>query len=217
LVGVFEVPSSLRKNSYVLKLVIAHRTNSNTALCTDHVWCSYKRRRPETHHFSLQIDTNCSQTPEGPKTPAVHDTKGWPIKMSSGIPTNGTATADLCPLDGRRSSTEMWVKLFVVHFTTISFFCHLLSIRKEPIFTPKLILYILNPLVLFLHYGLALCAIILGQCMCSNEGYQDPIQALRWLFGTIARETGPDYDLISSPPRVSRTESQLRRKRRDKL
>jgi hypothetical protein len=52
--------------------------------------------------------------------------------------------------------------------------------------------------------------------MCSDEGYQDPIQALRWLFGTIARETGPDYDLISSPPRVSRTESQLRRKRRDK-
>lgn len=137
--------------------------------------------------------------------------------MSSGVPTNGTATADLCPLDGRRSSTEMWTKLFVVHFTTISFFCHLLSIRKEPIFTPKLILYILNPLVLLLHYGLALCAIILAQCFCSSVRYQDPVQALRWLFGTIARETGPDYDLISSLPRASRTESQLRRKRRDKL
>ena len=52
---------------------------------------------------------------------------------------------ELCPLGGRRSDKEVWMKLFAVHLTTIAAFCHVLSLRRERIMSWKLLAYLLEP------------------------------------------------------------------------
>ncbi|KAK4543553.1 hypothetical protein LTR36_005448 [Oleoguttula mirabilis] len=62
---------------------------------------------------------------------------------------------DLCPLDTRRTSAELVVKLFIVHFTTLSAYCHLLSIRGEPVVSWKLAFYFLEPFSAFGYYAIS--------------------------------------------------------------
>lgn len=100
--------------------------------------------------------------------------------------------ADLCPLEDRRTSTELWIKLVVVHFTTITAFCHLLSIRGESILSWRLVYYFLVPLLLIAQHFLAplLCLLITGSWLLKPEAH--PVRALyraaSWMFGRMPPE-----------------------------
>ena len=92
-----------------------------------------------------------------------------------------------CPLDGRRSPTEIWVKLFVIHFTAITAFCHLLSIRKERILSPKLLAFVLVPLnqIASIVMGLLVIGVaaIYWTC-CGDDDRSEKLQhAFLVLFG----------------------------------
>ena len=68
--------------------------------------------------------------------------------------------SDSCPLDNRRSSKEVWMKLFVVHLTTIAAFCHVLSLHRERIWSWKLIAYLLYPSTILAKHALAIVIIV---------------------------------------------------------
>lgn len=64
--------------------------------------------------------------------------------------------SEICPLDSRRSTQELWSKLVLVHLTTLFVFGHLLSIRGERLLSSKLVIFhIWSSLICFQH-GLAL-------------------------------------------------------------
>jgi hypothetical protein len=65
----------------------------------------------------------------------------------------------LCPIDSRRSFAEFVSKFIVVHLTTITAFCHLLSIRNEKILTWRPFFYFLTPFNILVQHALAGLAI----------------------------------------------------------
>lgn len=69
--------------------------------------------------------------------------------------------AEPCPLDDRRSAAEVSLKLAVVHFTTITAYCHLLSMRAEPtkVICIKAVLFLLCPGAIIIQHVLAVLAI----------------------------------------------------------
>lgn len=69
--------------------------------------------------------------------------------------------AELCPLDNRRSVAEILLKLAVVHFTTITAYCHLLSLRGEPsrVICRKIILLFICPISIIIQHILAILII----------------------------------------------------------
>lgn len=66
--------------------------------------------------------------------------------------------AQLCPLEDRRSATEVSFKLLVVHLTVITAYCHLLSLRGEPILVicRKAIIFFMCPGSIIIQYILAI-------------------------------------------------------------
>lgn len=69
--------------------------------------------------------------------------------------------AELCPLDDRRGTAEVSLKLAVVHFTTTTAYCHLLSTRGEPtkVICRKMILFLLFPGSIIIQHVMAILAI----------------------------------------------------------
>lgn len=65
----------------------------------------------------------------------------------------------LCPFDSRRTSAEFVSKFIVVHLTTITAFCHLLSIRNEKILTWRPFFYAFTPFNILVQHILALLTI----------------------------------------------------------
>jgi hypothetical protein len=115
---------------------------------------------------------------------------------------NNAATADLCPLPGRRTVKELDVKLFVVHFTTISAFCHLQSLRNERIVSWRTVFYIIVPYSIFVWYGAALLAL---SCILLCAMYKPMLlgdgglkRASLWLFGTAPESGVADQGLLPS-------------------
>lgn len=70
--------------------------------------------------------------------------------------------AQLCPLDDRRSAAEISLKLAVVHFTAMTAYGHLLSIRGEPtrVICRKMILFFVFPGSMIIHHVMAVLAIV---------------------------------------------------------
>lgn len=118
-----------------------------------------------------------------------------PIPAAAGPATVGdTATNVMCPFDGRRSAKEVWVKLFVVHFSTIALFCHVLSIRGERIVSWKLVFYMLVPFNLFASHGIALSVAFLAMLYVELKNkppylYESLSRAPRWFLGLVPRES----------------------------
>ena len=111
-------------------------------------------------------------------------------------------TDSTCPLDGRRTSTEVWVKILIAHFTTIAAFCHLLSIRNEKILGIRLAFFFISPLVFVINHGLAIIAIIGYRLYwrlrwLPNQG-KHPKRALRILCGKIPKvlRASRSYELL---------------------
>lgn len=70
--------------------------------------------------------------------------------------------AQLCPLDDRRSAAEISLKLAVVHFTAMTAYGHLLSIRGEPtrVICRKMVLFFVYPGSIIVHHVMAALAIV---------------------------------------------------------
>jgi hypothetical protein len=83
--------------------------------------------------------------------------KGKALLKMATTPTNTV----LCPLDNRRESREFLVKLFVVHFTTVGSFFHLLYLRHESIVTAAPVLYLLCPLGFVAQHAVAISVLVL--------------------------------------------------------
>lgn len=69
---------------------------------------------------------------------------------------------ELCPLDDRRSAAEVALKLAVVHFTTMTAYCHLLSMRGEPtrLICKKMFLFVMYPGYIIIQHITAILAIV---------------------------------------------------------
>jgi hypothetical protein len=86
----------------------------------------------------------------------------------------------LCPLEERRSRAEILVKLFVVYFTTIMAFCHLMSVRGEPLLPLRPLFFVSSPFA-FIPY------LLLHSCIQDNTG-----QPLSDQLGSLSTE----HDLL---------------------
>ena len=127
--------------------------------------------------------------------------------MNSTFPSTHSTDIILCPLDNRRSSKELWVKLFVVHLTTIGTFCHILSVRREPIISWKLVFFVLVPYSIFAYHILFLATVLFafGHLFVniilskpSDEMKDSLWRAPRWLFGKIPDEAEVGYEMLPS-------------------
>jgi hypothetical protein len=130
----------------------------------------------------------------------------WSLTMNS----TGTGSVVLCPLDGRRSSQELYVKFFIVNFTTITFYLHFVR-RRDTHPDWALLFFFLAPLNLVFLYALAILVIFgrygLGifysrlrhrRQSVSRDTLTTP---LRWLFGKARCPPSlPDME-ENTPPR----------------
>lgn len=84
--------------------------------------------------------------------------------------------AELCPLDDRRSAAEVSLKLAIVHFTTITAYCHLLSLRAEParVICIKTVLFLMCPGLIIIQHILAILAIVGAYILVRFSKLQDP-------------------------------------------
>lgn len=108
------------------------------------------------------------------QTPAGYDQREG-IKITTSLPrlphssypscpatTNLIMEEELCPLDDRRSAAEVSLKLAVVHFTTMTAYCHLLSMRGEPtkVICKKMVLFFIYPGSIIIQHVMAILAIV---------------------------------------------------------
>ncbi|KAK5119914.1 hypothetical protein LTR85_007240 [Meristemomyces frigidus] len=106
--------------------------------------------------------------------------------------TMNLSNADVCPLDGRRTTTELLVKLFVVHFTIIAAYCHVRSIRNEPIISFSLLFYAMEPLSLLAYYAVSIVMLMAAAIMAlvgrSPVHRASFFRAPMWLFGKFSMD-----------------------------
>ncbi|KAG4440437.1 hypothetical protein IFR05_004081 [Cadophora sp. M221] len=117
-------------------------------------------------------------------------------------------TSDLCPIDRRRTSKELYIKLLVVHFTVITAYCHLLSIRSERVLSWRPINFFITPLSIIVQHvaGLAVIAIAYGCSVLRKKigNLQLNIQPIDspfvWLLGNASgmAPQGPIYSALPS-------------------
>lgn len=128
---------------------------------------------------------------------------------------NNTAPI-LCPLDNRRTTTELWVKFAVVHFTTIAGFCHLLSIRGEPILSWRLFFYVSVPLLTIVQHALAIITVLAAWAysVLGSKPLEEGtvVRSFRWLFGTLPKEESVDYTSLRAPARTEGSAQRLAKK-----
>ncbi|GES59499.1 hypothetical protein CDV56_105640 [Aspergillus terreus] len=117
----------------------------------------------------------------------------------------------LCPLDERRAKTELLVKLFVVHFTTIGAFFHLLNLRGEYLLSLGPIFYICAPLSFIAQHVIAAAALILSiPLVCVRQRRypdvgKDLVSPVKWLVARFeVPSTEPDPGLQLGQGRASR-------------
>jgi hypothetical protein len=96
--------------------------------------------------------------------------------------------SQLCPLSGRRTTAELTVKLFIVHFTTLDALSHLLSIRGD-YFYIAIAWYIIYPLGFIAQNILAMMFLLaynMGYFLVKNHHpnwSETFIRPITWLLG----------------------------------
>ena len=101
----------------------------------------------------------------------------------------------LCPLDNRRSSREVYLRFFVVNFTTLSFYLHFVRRRDGTYLAGNPLLFVLAPLNLVFRYTLGVLGILSVFCLhilinFLRQSHRDSVSRdtflttpLNWLFG----------------------------------
>ena len=74
-----------------------------------------------------------------------------------------------CPWDERRLPREMYVKLFVVHFTIIGGYAHLLHLRREPRRTFSFVLMLACPIAGVALIVSPLIALLIQTIICHGD------------------------------------------------
>jgi hypothetical protein len=114
------------------------------------------------------------------------------MNSTSASMTNGL----LCPYDSRRTSTELVIKHFVVHLTTITAFCHLLSIRNKPLLRFRPLFYVFMPFNIIVQHVLAILAILINYWLffcCRSVPLSDAPKlhtSFSWLLGVVPDSSG---------------------------
>lgn len=109
----------------------------------------------------MQTPARCDQR-EGIKMTTSPPRLSHSSYPSCPAPTNPIMEEEYCPIDDRRSSAEVSLKLAVVHFTTMTAYCHLLSMRGEPtkVICKKMVLFFIYPGSIIIQHVLAILAIV---------------------------------------------------------
>ncbi len=119
--------------------------------------------------------------------------------MSAPLP-----AGELCPWDERRLPREMYVKLFVVHFTVIGSYAHLMHLRRDPRIIYSYLLMIACPIA-----GVALLVlpmIILPIQLFICRGNRKLLKQSAGIF--IGRVMAPEHNAVhaatvNGPPELS--------------
>ncbi|KAF2729828.1 hypothetical protein EJ04DRAFT_568250 [Polyplosphaeria fusca] len=84
------------------------------------------------------------------------------MSMNTSSPTNGSLPESqiLCPLDGRRTSREIYIKYFVLNLTTLVYYCHFIR-RRDGNHLCSAIYFFLCPLTFVVRYVVALSGILI--------------------------------------------------------
>lgn len=140
----------------------------------------------------MQAPAGCARKEDIKTTRPGFITDNTPPKLHEKL----VMEAELCPLDDRRSAAEIWLKLAVVHFTTMTAYCHLLSMRGEPTraICTKTMLFLFCPGSIIIQHILAILAFVGAYVVVQFINLKDstPLQlplkrALVILFGRIDR------------------------------
>ncbi|GFG16450.1 hypothetical protein IFM61392_09513 [Aspergillus lentulus] len=125
----------------------------------------------------------------------------------------------LCPLDERRTKTQLLVKLFVVHFTTIGAFFHLLNVRGEYFLSLRPIFYICTPMSFIAQHVIAAATLILRiPLVCIRDRrYPNiekdlirPVKSILGKLGDPSTESGAESQLESEAGRVRESRNEFR-------
>lgn len=114
---------------------------------------------------------------------------------------------EICPVDDRRSVAEISLKLAVVHFTTLTAYCHFLSIRGEPtkVISRKMILFFVFPSSIIIQHVMAIVAIVSALILVPFK--KSPDSMLLWssvkrapvvLFGAIDQRPSESFQRSSN-------------------
>lgn len=126
---------------------------------------------------------------------------------------NPIMEAELCPLDDRRSATELSLKLGVVHFTTMTAYCHLLSMRGEPVkvICRKMIIFFIFPGSIIIQHAMAILAILSAFPLVRLKKLQDSAllqsslgRAPFILFGAINQQPSQPKENISNGESIAK-------------
>ena len=106
----------------------------------------------------------------------------------------------LCPWNERRLPREMYVKLFVVHFTVMGAYMHLLHLRRDPRGLACFLLMLVSPIAGSMLILMPLLALIVQVPICRG----DPAilkQSVGILIGRLPRgnEEIVDEDCVTWP------------------
>ena len=99
-------------------------------------------------------------------------------------PSNGT---ERCPWDERRLPREMYVKLFVVHFTVIGAYAHLLHLRRDSRYVFNLLLMFASPIAGAALIMSPLIALLIQMTVCRGDRAIMK-QTIGILIGRVARD-----------------------------
>ena len=116
-------------------------------------------------------------------------------------PSNGT---ELCPWDERRLPREMYVKLFVVHFTVLGAYAHLMHLRREPRYIFSFLLMIACPIAGVALVVVPFIALVIQTIICRGDR-AILNQSFGILVGQVLRDEDTDEHgaTIHWPPELS--------------
>lgn len=121
--------------------------------------------------------------------------------------------AEFCSLDDHRSAGEISLKLAVVHFTTMTAYCHLLSMRGEPtkVICRKMVIFFIFPGYIIIYHAMAILAILGAFLLVRFRKLQDSAllqtslkRAPFILFGAINQQSSQPKVNISNGESVAK-------------
>ena len=116
----------------------------------------------------------------------------------------GSIERELCRWSERRLPREMYIKLFIVHFTVIGAYAHLMHLRREPRYVFSLLLMLACPIAGVVLLVWPLIALLVQIIICrSDRTFLN--QSIGILIGRVVKDEDTDIQeaAIHWPPEIS--------------
>lgn len=97
----------------------------------------------------------------------------------------------LCPLDNRRTSKEMYIKLVAVTAPTFAAYCHFLVKRKEEFLIPRAVVFLLSPLSPVVRFVVPALLAIPASAVIGEFKWDTIGSWLSWIWGFKTPEHAP--------------------------